>query len=208
MVGSNPAHPVMPSLALGVRNLSGLNFSGSSQKSGDRCKLYTCNNIQIELTQIRNQFSILKVVRALAYQVDSQSSCKNTRKVLTSSTYRYKEVYSLWYWIPSWITFVPSWRKSAPHCHVRRTIIHMKKKPPTIQVITKRSFNTCGLTIYCNAVTKPKPKKFTLITTYLEVCQALESAGWVKAAVDISAMIPPHTISKTWVSIRQILFSL
>jgi hypothetical protein len=64
------------------------------------------------------------------------------------------------------------------------------------------------LTIYCNAVTKPKPKKFTLITTYLEVCQALESAGWVKAAVDISAMIPPHTISKTWVSIRQILFSL
>ncbi len=148
----------MPSLALGVRNLSGLNFSGSSQKSGDRCKLYSCNNIQIELTQIRNQFSILKVVRALAYQVDSQSSCKNTRKVLTSSTYRYKEVYSLWYWIPSWITFVPSWRISAPHCHVRRTIIHTKRRPPTIQVITKRSFNTCWLTIDCNAVTKPKQK--------------------------------------------------
>jgi hypothetical protein len=34
----------------------------------------------------------------------------------------------------------------------------MKKRPPTIQVITKRSFNTCWLTIDCNAVTKPKPK--------------------------------------------------
>lgn len=208
MVGSNPAHPVMPSLALGVRNLSGLNFSGSSQKSGDRCKLYSCNNIQIELTQIRNQFSILKVVRALAYQVDSQSSCKNTRKVLTSSTYRYKEVYSLWYWIPSWITFVPSWRISAPHCHVRRTIIHMKRRPPTIQVITKRSFNTVGWQLIAMQSQNQSKKQFTLITTYLEVCQALESAGWAKAAVDISAMIPPHTISKTWVSIQQILFSL
>jgi hypothetical protein len=111
-VGSNPAHPVMPSLALDVRNLSGLNFSGSSQKSGDRCKLYT------------------DIKRSTPFGIE----------------------------YPAGSPLCPPEEYQLHTAMLEGQSSTRKKRPPTIQVIIKRSFNTCWLTIDCNAVTKPKQK--------------------------------------------------